>query len=155
MYRKRLFIQGWPRDKVRFALDALKRPYSTRKCVRVGYPMLKQRDKQRKPNPCVPNATYIPLAFHVGACVRHHRHALGVFGRVGHYWLVLGGRVGSAMVFRYHHVGIPNAKFSRWRSIPTRGPDALQWNIGFNISHNVKGIKTYDTHKITVCYTYS
>ena len=43
--------------------------------------------------------------------------------------------VGSARLFRYQHVGIPNAKRSRWGSGLTRGPNAkgfaLQWNIGF------------------------
>ena len=38
-------------------------------------------------------------------------------------------------VFRYLHVGIPNAELWHWGSKTTRGPNAngfaLQWNIGF------------------------
>ena len=38
-------------------------------------------------------------------------------------------------VFRYQHVGIGNAKSSRWGSNPKPGPNASgfasQWNIGF------------------------
>ena len=40
-------------------------------------------------------------------------------------------------VFRYQHVGIPNAKLWRCVSKPTRGPNAngfaSQWNIGFRL----------------------
>ena len=46
-------------------------PYSTESCVRVGYSTRKKRDKQRKLNPCVPNANYIPLA-RVGSRVGHY-----------------------------------------------------------------------------------
>ena len=42
--------------------------------------------------------------------------------------------VGFARLFRYQHVGIPNAKFSRWGFCPMRTSNvmgyALQWNIG-------------------------
>ena len=40
----------------------------------------------------------------------------------GHYWLALGGPVGSARDFRYQHVCIYNVTFSRRGSRPTRGP---------------------------------
>ena len=40
-------------------------------------------------------------------------------------------------VFRYQHVGIPNAKFWRWGSKQMPGPNAnvfeSQWNIGFKL----------------------
>ena len=56
-----------------------------------------------------PNTTYIP-----SACVEL---ALDIIGShwalstpVGHYWLALGGHVGSARLFRYQHVGISKAK---------------------------------------------
>ena len=71
--------------------------------------------------------------------------ALGIIGlhwallaRVGHYWLASRGRVGYARLFRYQHVGIPNAKSSCCRSKLTRGPNAngfaLQWNIGLTVT---------------------
>ena len=45
--------------------------------------------------------------------------------------------VGSARLFRYQHVGIPNAKFSRSGYWPTRTLNArslaLQWNIGLSV----------------------
>ena len=57
------------------------------------------------------------------------------------HWLVLGaqglalGHKAWLWLFRYQHVGIPNAKFSHWGSRPTRGPNAkgsaLHWIIGF------------------------
>ena len=64
------------------------------------------------------------------------------------HWLTLGFcaggnanfmfRVGgnaNFSVFRYQHVGIPNAKLWHWGSMSMRGPKAngftLQWNIGF------------------------
>ena len=34
-------------------------------------------------------------------------------------------------LFRYQHIGIPNAKSSYWVSKPMRGPNVLQWNIGY------------------------
>ena len=56
------------------------------------------------------------------------------WGWVGHYKLMLGiiglccasfarvrGNVGSASIFRYQHVGIINAKSSRWGSKPIQG----------------------------------
>ena len=47
----------------------------------------------------------------------------------------VGGKANFS-VFRYQHVGIPNAKLWRWGSKPKRGPNAngfaSQWNIGFN-----------------------
>ena len=40
-------------------------------------------------------------------------------------------------VFRYQHVGIPNAKLWHWVSKSMRGPNAngfvSQWNIGFKV----------------------
>ena len=43
----------------------------------------------------------------------------------------------SFSVFRYQHVGIPNAKLWRWGSKQTQGPNvngfASQWNIGFTV----------------------
>ena len=46
-----------------------------------------------------------------------------------------GVRVGFPRIFRYQHVGIPNAKCSRWGPKPKRRPNAngfaFQWNIGF------------------------
>ena len=73
-----------------------------------------------------PNATYIPLA-RVG--VLHWGNANSMF------------RIGSNAnfsVFRYQHVGIPNAKFRVGGSKPMLGPNArafaFQWNIGFRIT---------------------
>ena len=67
------------------------------------------------------NATYIPPA-HVGSHVGSH---VGLIGTL----------VGSARLFGYQHVGMSNAKWSRWGSKPTGRPNmsgvALQWNIGF------------------------
>ena len=41
-------------------------------------------------------------------------------------------------IFRYQHVGIGNAKSSRWGTNPMQGPDASgslpQWNIGLKLS---------------------
>ena len=54
-----------------------------------------------------PNATYIPLT------------------RVG----VLRWVMGSFSVFRYQHVGIPNAKFSHWGVTGF----ASEWNIGLRM----------------------
>ena len=49
-------------------------------------------------------------------------------------------------VFRYQHVGIPNAKLWRWGSKPKRGPNtngfASQWNIGFKVMMMMFGILT-------------
>ena len=49
-------------------------------------------------------------------------------------------RVGGSAnfsVFRYQHVGLPNAKLWRSGSKPMRGPNAngfvSQWNIGFTL----------------------
>ena len=48
-----------------------------------------------------------------------------------------GVRVGSVRVFKYQHVGISNAKSSRWGFRPTRGANAmgfaLRWNISLRI----------------------
>ena len=67
------------------------------------------------PNARRPNVTIIPLTHigSIGVCVR------------------------SSRVFRYQHVGIPNAKCLRWGSKPMRRPNvngfALQWNIGLRV----------------------
>ena len=46
--------------------------------------------------------------------------------------------LGFGVVFRYQHVGIPNAKFWRWGSKPTPGPNAnvfaSQWNMNLKRS---------------------
>ena len=70
-----------------------------------------------------PNATYIPNA----------NFRFGVRGKA------------NFCVFRYQHVGIPNAKLWCWGSKPTPGPNAngfaSQWNIGlrafFILFHHV------------------
>ena len=36
-------------------------------------------------------------------------------------------------VFRYQHVGIPNAKLWRWGSYANGNGFASQWNIGFKV----------------------
>ena len=94
---------------------------STKKRVRGGYPTrvkLTQTNvhAQSKPRSPVLNANHVLLA-HIGARIGHYRHTLGMIylrwallTRVGHYWLALGGRVGSARFFGYQHVGIGNAK---------------------------------------------
>ena len=50
----------------------------------------------------------------------------------------------SARLFRYQHVGIPNAKSLLWGSKPMQGPNAngfvLQWNIGLKVTKNIIGI---------------
>ena len=70
-----------------------------------------------------PNATYIPLT-----CVWVSRWGNANF-RFG---------IGCFRVFRYQHVGIPNAKFSHWGCYPTPDPNTKsfvsQWNIGFTRS---------------------
>ena len=67
---------------------------------------------QREPNPGVPNANYIPPAR-------------------------IGGRVESARLFGYRHVGIGNATYSRWGSYPMRAPNpnpfAFWGNIGLRV----------------------
>ena len=86
---------------------------------------------------------------HIGSC-------LALLARVGHYWLALGGRVGSARLFRYQHFGIPNAKSLRWGSKPMRGPKAsgfaLQWNIGLRIC--VAFIEQNSIHFLNLWYNY-
>ena len=84
------------------------------------------------PNARGPNATYIPAAR-----IGHFRRALGT---ICSRWALLAwvaGRVGYARLFRYQHVGIPNAISMRWGSKPKQGPNAkgfaLQWNIGLRI----------------------
>ena len=74
---------------------------------------------QRKPNAKVPNANYIPLA-HVGsieACVGSvEARVQSTEARVGSLGGCVGSpgvHVGSVRVFRYQHIGIPNAKCSR------------------------------------------
>ena len=51
--------------------------------------------------------------------------------------LGLGGLCWVRVIFTYQHVGIGNAELSRWRSGPTRGPNAKRfafwWNIGFSV----------------------
>ena len=62
-------------------------------------------------NSRLPNANHVLLT-HVGARVRHYRLMLGI---IDSRWALLahvGGRVGSARVFGYQHVGIDNAKSS-------------------------------------------
>ena len=48
-------------------------------------------------------------------------------------------RVGSTSLFRYRHVGMGNAKRSRWGWYPTRGPNAkgfaFWWHIGFKVCY--------------------
>ena len=85
----------------------------------------------------------------VGACVGA-RVGARVGANVGHYKLMLGiisscwasfarirGHVGSASIFRYQHVGISNAKSSRWGSKPIQGPNAnviaFWWSIGLKL----------------------
>ena len=70
------------------------------------------------------------------------------------HWLLLGFYVGGNAnfrfdirgnanfhVFRYQHVGIPNAKLWHWGSRQTPGPNAngfaSQWNIGFYFTSQI------------------
>ena len=78
-----------------------------RVCVPMTHTQKKKKDKQRKPDPRVPNAKYIPLA------------RVGYAG--GPRWYT-GGHVGFARLFRYQHVGILNAEGF-----------ALRWNIGLRL----------------------
>ena len=56
-------------------------------------------------------------------------------------------RVGSANLFRYQHVGIPNAQFLHCGIRPTRGPNAkgfvLQWNIGLRRKKKIRDSPLY------------
>ena len=71
----------------------------------------------------------------VGDLPIFHMLALGV-GVKGNanFSIRVGGNVNFGL-FRYQHIGNPNAKLWRWGSKPTPGPDARyfasQWNIGF------------------------
>ena len=64
--------------------------------------------------------------------------------------LALGVDIGgntNFSVFRYQHVGIPNAKLWHWGSKPMRGPNAngfaSQWNIGLrDIQVSVNQLET-------------
>ena len=84
----------------------------------------------------MPKTNYIPLAC-VGSIEAHVWSAEARVGSLGRCVGLPGVRVGSARVFRYQHVGIPNAKCSCSESSRTLGPNAkglalhLQWNIGF------------------------
>ena len=77
------------------------------------------------PNARVANATYIPPT------------------RVGSMGARVGGVcIGSVRVFGYQHVGIGNAKVSRWGYSPTQSPHAssflLELNIGFSQPRHYK-----------------
>ena len=78
-----------------------------------------------------PNLTSIPPA-RIGAPVEHRL----MLGTISLCWALL-AHVGPAKLFRYQHVGIPNAKSSCLGCKPTREPNAsgftLQWNIGFTV----------------------
>ena len=80
---------------------------------------------------------HIPLT-RVRPRVDHYRLALA---HVGHYWIGFGGRVGSARVSRYQHVGIPNARMKRGYC-PTRGTNAVEYRAlkCCLLSHNFKVI---------------
>ena len=70
-----------------------------------------------------PNATYIP--------------PVRIGGNANFSVCVVGNT--NFSVFRYQHVGIPNAKLWHWgsNSKPTRGPNAngfaSQWNVGLRL----------------------
>ena len=122
-----------------------------------------------------PNTTYIPPA-RVGG---NANFRVRVGGNTN-FRICVGGNtnfrvcVGSARLYRYQHVGIPNAKFSHWEYSPTRTPNArgfaLQWNKGFiypelseplkQIMHQMKayifsstGVSKKGTFKIKVLMT--
>ena len=94
------------------------------------------------PNAREPKETYIPPA-RVGSRIGHYRLPLS---NISLRWALL-ACIGSARLFRYQHVGIPNAKSSRWGSKPTRGPNTsgfvLQWNIGMAFSSCQQSIVFY------------
>ena len=74
-----------------------------------------------------PNATYF------------HLLALGVgVGGNTNFRVCVGGNANFS-IFRYQHLGSPNAKLWRWGSKPTQGLNAngfaSQWNIGYNLSN--------------------
>ena len=76
---------------------------------------------------CVGDPT--PPLFHLLAL------GVGIGGNVN-FSCCVGGNA-NFIVFRYQHVGIPNAKLGCWGSKPTRGPNASvfisQWNIGYRL----------------------
>ena len=80
-----------------------------------------------------PNATYIPLT-----CVWVSRWVTQCF-----------------CVFRYQHVGIGNAKSSRWGCNPTQGPNASgfasQWNIGFRFARFTELLNREELRNHYVC----
>ena len=77
-----------------------------------------------------PNATYIPLTG-VGG---NANFRFGV-GENANFRFDIGGNA-NFRIFRYQHVGIPNAKLWRWGSKPRPGPNtngfASQWNVGLS-----------------------
>ena len=79
-----------------------------------------------KPNLCIPNANYIPLARFVVP--------------VGSVLFCIGSsmlRIGSARLFGCQHFGISSANSLRWGLYPTRSPNVngfmFWWNIGLRI----------------------
>ena len=79
-------------------------PYSTKNTRLLWLPNTNEIDTNNMectwPTRILPNVNYIPFA-RVGGCVGSG-----------------GLRIGSAREFRYQHVGIGNAKSSRWGSSP-------------------------------------
>ena len=84
-------------------------------------------------------STWPTPAPHVRSPTRPIFHLLALGVRVGGN-ASFRVRIGSARLFRYQHVGIPNAKFLGLGYCPMQTPKArgfvLQWNIGFR---NVPG----------------
>ena len=79
---------------------------------------------------------------------------VGVEGNAN-FSIRVGGK-SNFSVFRYQHVGIPNAKLWRWRSEPTRGPNAngfvLQWNIGLTQGSNADSHWVCEAIWIQTCW---
>ena len=78
---------------------------------------------QCKPNSCVPNVNCIPLAC-VGACIGHHRLALGIIHSRGALLACVGGGGGGSH-WVHKAFQIPTCWYRNASSF------ALQWNIAF------------------------
>ena len=78
----------------------------------------------------VPNATYIPLT------------SVEVLRWANANFKIRVGSKANLSVFKYQHVGIGNAKLSRWGCNPTQAPNASglasQWNIGLRIMSDIR-----------------
>ena len=68
---------------------------------------------------------------------QHHLYSTAWCWGFTNFKILIGGKADFSG-FRYHHVGIPNAKFRAGGSKPTPGANtnvfAPQWNIGFRVT---------------------